>query len=106
MKAQREKESMAHYKVPIIIERFEVLHVDASTLDSAITMVEDGTQKGWSGMSATLYDKIPSLLHITDISTPHINIDWDVVDGMNEEHDPMPKSDNELYGDANEVHQL
>jgi len=95
---------MKTFSVPIIIERFETLKVEAPTLDEALSIVEESTNKDLNKSHLSSYT-IPS--------SAHVEIDWDLVDTVNddklswgishrkEERDfYMPTSDNELYGDV------
>ena len=85
---------MALYKVPIVIERYQVLEVKAPNLDEAILLVEEGTNKDISEYGV---DGTP-LVHLISPDS-HVEIDWDLVDSVNE-YEAMPRTDDELYGDV------
>jgi len=71
---------MKPYKIPIIIERYESVSVNANTLDEAIQMVE--------GFSYKDIEKhmTPHCIFCEGYQIPkhsHINIDWDLVENYN-----------------------
>ena len=75
---------MKTYKVPIIIERHESLNIEAQTLDEAIQMVDEFTnrdiEKHMIGSSNRMNDyPIPNYAHV--------DIDWDMV----EEYNPVDR---------------
>ena len=86
---------MALYKVPIVIERYQVLEVKAPNLEEAILLVEEGTNKDISKYGV---DGTPLVYPISPDC--HVEIDWDLVDSVNEEYERMPRSDDDLHGDV------
>ena len=86
---------MKVYNVPIVIERYQVLEVKAPNLEEAIILVEEGTNKDISEYGV---DGTPLVHPISPAA--HVEIDWELVDSLNEEHESMPRSDDELYGDV------
>ena len=75
---------MKTYKVPIIIERHESLNIEAQTLDEAIQMVDEFTnrdiEKHLISPSSRMND-YPIPKHA------HVDIDWDMV----EEYNPVDR---------------
>ena len=63
-------------------------------MDDAISMVEEGTNKDLSKYGV---DGTPLVHTISPDS--HVEIDWDLVDGVNE-FETLPHTDDELYGDV------
>ena len=71
---------MKTYKIPIIIERHESLNVEANSMDEAIQIVDEFTnrdiEKHMIGPSSRMNDyPVPK--------NAHVEIDWDLVEEYN-----------------------